>query len=349
MLNQSKAHPLFFHVFLFVCVSLCLGAKGYAAPVAQPAVVTPTADAADPQGLQTHKDKRVAQIIPGAGQPAGLAKGKITGLTSQLNLTLAFNQVGISFIGSLGYRWQMYDSPSRLLKSNYFSINAFTQLTPAFIDVGALVAFQPLSIFTIRAAYNLRAQFPAFLGGAVFESVDQARALFASATTGFEGDFTLLEYIDTVQKDNNGERPLALAHVVSVDSTLRFGLGGFVLLANFRYSYWLTETGKNDRYKVYYNWDMLFATGSEHFIRFNAATGYRYKQFYFLLTVDYAKAFVADIQNLKAGPAFRWNIAPSWGAFKNPNFFAGVSWHILHLWRSRSPIPLLALRLGGEF
>lgn len=290
-----------------------------------------------------------AQITPGAAQPASLAKGNITGVTSQLNLSLAFNQVGISLAGSLGYRWKLYDSPSPLLMSNYFSINAFTQVTPAFVDAGMLAAFQPLSIFTVRVAYNIRAQFPAFLGGAMFESVDKAKTLFAPAKTGFEGDFILLDYINTVVKNNNGQRPIALSHVISADATFRFGIKSFVLLANFRYSYWHTDTGKNEKYKAFFNWDMLFSTGVEHFIRFTGMTGYRHKPFYFLVLLDYTKTFITALQNLRIGPAFRWDIAPSWGAFKNPHFFAGINWHVLHLWRNRSPIPLVALRLGGEF
>lgn len=278
------------------------------------------------------------------------SKDTITGLTSVLNLTASFNLLGLRLIATIGYKWRLYASNSRAFKDNYVSINAISRLTPAWLEVGALAAVQPASFVRLRAAYRYRLQVPAFFSGGVFESADAATKAFANVTSFAQGEQVLRDTIDARSKDNNDSRILPSSQIVSVDLTLRFKAKGFLVLANVRYSHWWSSYPQQDNFKAFYEGghDMIFAA-DEDFLMVEGGIGYEWNMLRFLALTSFRKAFSANSEYFRVGPAVQWLIAPRWGNFKNPSLLVLVNWYLLHPWRGRDGVPLFAARFGGEF
>lgn len=299
---------------------------------------------------------RLAQAAtdqPPIKDPKKTTKDTITGLTSVLNVTVSYNLLGLRVIATIGYRWRLFASNSRLFSNNYFSINAISRLTPAWLEGGALLVLQPASFVKLRAAYRFRGQVGAFFSGGVFDNATNAKQTLNAVKSFAEGEQILRDTIDARAKDNNGQRILPLSHIVSVDLTLQFKFKGILALVNFRYSHWWTSYTDQNTYQAFYEGghDMIFNGGDEDFFMLDGLLGYEFKMFRFLAVTNYRRAFRADDTSFRLGPAVQWLIAPNWGPFLKPSLLVLANWYLMHPFRGRNgdAFPLIAARFGGEF
>lgn len=307
----------------------------------------------EPNSKQTNK--KVGQAMSHqTNTPTGKVPSSdvdtISGMHGLLNLTVSYNLLGARVIGALGYRKRLYKSKSKLLSQNFIGAHVITRLTPAWLEGGAVVAFQPLTILKLRGAYRFRTQVPTFFSGGAFKSMDAVRAAFKDVVSHRDGEDVLRTQIDNGSKTNGGNRILPQSHIVSIDATLRFRLKGIVLLANARYSKWWSSMPQSDTHKVFYEGghDMIFSL-EEDFLMVGGVLGYEWKNFRFLAYANYRTAFNAGTVNFRVGPAFQWIIAKNWSWFKKPAIFAVLNWYLQHDWRGRDGIPLVGVRFGGEF
>ena len=304
------------------------------------------------------RQRKVAQAMVhqppiGSGKKKKPAKGdedNISGIHGVLNFTGSYNLLGARVIAALGWRKRLYKSTSKILRENFFGVHAITRLTPAWLEGGAVLAVQPITILKLRLAYRFRVQIPLFFSGGAFDSVDQARKAFEGVESHRAGEDVLRERIAKVQKDNNDSRVLPMSHIVSADLTFRFKLKGILLLANARYSKWFSSHGKEDTYKAFYEGghDMIFMN-NEDFFMIEGVVGYERGVLRFLGLFSYRTAFNAGTDYFRLGPAVQWSIAPAWGWFKKPSLLVLANWYLQHNWRGRDGVPLIGFRIGGEF
>tara|TARA_B100000609_G_scaffold194994_2_gene188358 strand:+ start:1416 stop:2288 length:873 start_codon:yes stop_codon:yes gene_type:complete len=274
----------------------------------------------------------------------------ISGVHGLLNLTLSYNLLGLRAIGAIGWRQRLYKSNNKILRENFFGAHAIARLTPAWLEGGAVLALQPITILKLRLAYRYRIQIPLFFSGGTFDTIEQAKSAFDPVKAHTEGEQVLRDRIQKVQDDNGGGRVLPASHILSADLTFRFKLKGILLLVNARYSKWFTGHGQTDKYKAFYEGghDMIFSN-EEDFFMIEGVTGYESGAFRYMVMVSYRNALNAGSEYFRIGPAFQWSIAPAWGWFKKPSLLVLANWYLAHNWRGRDFVPLIGARLGGEF
>ncbi|MCB9637744.1 MAG: hypothetical protein H6727_02420 [Myxococcales bacterium] len=281
-----------------------------------------------------------------------LQKDKITGFYANLGLTLSYNLLGLRLLGDVGYRWRLFASQSRILQDNYILLGATSAMTPAWMDVGAFVHVQPLSIFSVRGMYRYRFQLPTFFSGVVFEDMNKVNEVFNGITGHQTGEQRMRDRIQEVSNSNNDRRVLPTSHIFSVDATLRFQLKGVTALVNARYAKWLSQHDKSDVYKTFYEGGLdIIMNNEDDLITVNALLGYEWKMLLFVAYTNYSKAFQSGEEIWRLGPAVRWTLAPNWGPFKKPNLFFVVNWYLKHRFRAAAldGVPLIAVVFGGLF
>lgn len=293
-------------------------------------------------GLTTDAD---AQVNPQRIR----TKDEITGFYANLNLTLSYNLLGLRVLGDVGYRWRLYASQSKILRQNFVLLGATAALTPAWMEGGAFVTVQPLTILTLKAMYRFRFQIPAFFSGGAFTDINEVNNLFAKVDGHQSGEQVLRDQIAKVEKDNNG-RVLPTSHIASIDAVLRFQLKGITALAFVRYEKWFNNF--DDKYKVFYEGGLdIIMNKTDDVLTVNGLLGYQWNHLLFVVLTAYVRTFQANEEIWRLGPAVRWTLAPNWGPFKKPNILFVANWYLKHRWRAAAldGVPLIAVVFGGIF
>ncbi len=83
------------------------------------------------------------------------------------------NPLGLSAEGRLMYRFRLYESESTALRDNYVGAGALLALSPALMNIGPYVEFQPLSVLGFWAAYAFSQYFGT---SGLFQSYQSANA-----------------------------------------------------------------------------------------------------------------------------------------------------------------------------
>ena len=280
-----------------------------------------------------------------------LQKDQITGFYANLGLTVSYNLLGVRALGDVGYRWRLFESQSAILQDNYILLGATSAMTPAWMDFGAFVHLQPLSIFSVRGMYRYRFQLPTFFSGVVFEDVKKVDEVFGGTTGHLSGEQKMRDRIKEIA-DKEGGRVLPHSHIISADATFQFQLKGVTALVNARYEKWISQYNKDSLYKTFYEGGLdLIMNKDDDVITVNALLGYQWNMLLFVAYTNYMKAFQSGEEIWRVGPAVRWTLAPNWGAFKKPNLFFVVNWYVKHRFRAASldGVPLVAVVFGGLF
>lgn len=83
-------------------------------------------------------------------------------LVHKNTFALRYNPLGLIYDGRFAYRYRLYPSDSKALRDNFLGIGVAPMASPAFLRVGPLVEFNPLTIFGVYASVQFVQYFGTF-------------------------------------------------------------------------------------------------------------------------------------------------------------------------------------------
>ena len=86
------------------------------------------------------------------------------------------NPLGLLYEGRLMYRFRLYESSSLALRENFIGAGVAASMSPAFVNIGPYIEFQPLSVIGFWATYMYSRYFRTF---GLFQSYPSANSDFS--------------------------------------------------------------------------------------------------------------------------------------------------------------------------
>ncbi len=254
------------------------------------------------------------------------------------SLTARVNPLGLLVEGRIAYRFRLYESQSPALRDNFIGAGAFLALSPAFINIGPYIEFQPLSVLGFWATYQYSRYFRTF---GLFQS-------FPSAASSNFSDVEISRRAALPRTDPASNYMTDGAQLM-IGADFQVKLGPIVLRDRARLvrsDYSNMRSGDTVFYEQYYDvlapnrgWyisndvDVMWVRNDNRLFigaRYTAASGF--------FTGDQYLAG-EQVTNLNAthrvGPLAGYSFKAEDGArFNNPTVFALVQWWLVHRYRT---------------
>lgn len=271
-----------------------------------------------------------AQTLFGRGPP-------VHRLVHRNSLALRLNPLGLIYDGRFAYRRRLYASDSTALRDNFVSIGVAPGASPAFGRVGVIAEFQPLSVLTLYALYEMVGYFGV---------LDHLHS-FPSSSSRFD-DETL----------GDGAEYATLGSQLMLGANVQLKIADLVIRTQAKFIRADFDLRRGDR--VFYDpfYDVLapdrgwFFTDDTDVIyqpSWGLLAGARYtvtRPFYGARHEDPSDPSPPDNRMHRLGPLVGWAIRQRDGDRANVLVFATAQWWLVHRYRTgeetSQALPMLA-------
>jgi hypothetical protein len=272
-------------------------------------------------------------LLPAQGEEPGKEQ-PIVPPSSRLylsSLTIArYNPLGIETQNRLMYSMRLFDSSSLLFRDTFFAIGPSLKLNPAYLKVGPLIDFQPITILNIRIAYEFIQYFGSF---GYLQSYNVSNA----------------PYSDDTRDETKQSAYSTNGHHYYIEPTLQMKVGDFAARTKFAFEYWVMNLHQGDRFFYDATLDTLVPIKK---LVWTNDTDFLYMNGPLTMGIRYSAVIPGtDEYHMRVGPIVAWSFNTNdYTSFNKPTILMILGWYVRHPNRQGGvPYILLGFSFSTDF
>lgn len=284
-------------------------------------------------------------LLLASGEAAAQTGRTTSGFFLRNGTALRYNPLGLFNETRVGYRRRLFASDESFFQNTFVAIGAQVSLSPAFGRAGVALEFQPLSILSLYAVYEVGGYFGSF---GLAQSFVSANSRVSDQVIENRRD---LQPSDPLYNQlHNYSTPL---HQLQLGAVFQIRLGGLIVRSNNRFVYEAIGIRSGDR--VFYDqyWEILFPNQGWIYVNDvdvllepfpSLRIGFRYNVTHAFYTAsDFPSGVVEPTQNStthRIGPLVAYTFFERrHGAFNAPTLALVVNWWLQHPSRTGGNAP----------